>query len=234
MRSKHLIVPMLLMFAACKGSTSESKQASVKTEQARPTTQTQPPVLPAPEEVLPADFPLPDSPTKQLVRAQKRLTMFVWEYALPDLSAGDAKKQIEDAMRAKAWTIAESDADHITATAGGRMYAVAFAPAQPGSTLAIRSFPESGPTTLTAPTSYPTKFPFLAGGTASNGPDGSKLTIAYQSDARDIELAMIVAAESGGWKCTGAGRVTCTKDKANVTFSTEPARGGSLLVVSAL
>ncbi|MDQ3338292.1 MAG: hypothetical protein M4D80_24260 [Myxococcota bacterium] len=189
------------------------------------------------EDVLPAEFPLPASSTKKLVRAQKKLTMLVWEYALPDVSAADATKSITDGMRSNGWSLASNETvagtQKLTATHNGRMYAVAIAPAAKGSSVAIRSFPEAGPTTLNAPASYPTKFPFLAGGTASHAPDGARLTIAYQSDPRDIEHAMVVAAVAAGWTCTGTGNVTCTKEKSNVTFTTEEARGGSLLVVSA-
>lgn len=233
MRSKHLIVPVLLTLVACKGSADESK--ATKDRAARRATVTPQPTLPH-DEVLPTDFPLPASSQKKLVRAQKKLTMLVWEYALPDVAPHDAAKHIEDAMRA-GWSIGDIEragtTTHLTATHGGRLYAVAVSPAEPGSSVAIRSFPETGPTTLNAPTSYPTKFPFLAGGTASHAPDGAKLTVAYQSDARDIEHAMIVAARAAGWQCSGTGTVTCTKDTSNVTFKTEPARGGSLLVVSA-
>ena len=236
MRSKHLIVPVLLALVACKGKSDSKSSSSDQPAAPRESkTATPPPQLPdqPPAEALPSDFPLPDSSKKQLVRSHKRLTMLVWEYELPDVAAKDAAKQIEDGMRAASWTIASSDPSRITATYDGRMYAVGVGPARDGSKVVIRSFPETGPTTLNAPTSYPSRFPFLAGGTASHAPDGTKLSIAYQSDARDIELAMVVAAEAAGWTCTGAGTVTCTKDKANVTFTTEQARGGALLVVSA-
>ena len=235
MRSKHLIVPVLLALAACKGK-SDSKSSSTDQPALRESkTVTPAPQLPEqpPAEALPSDFPLPASSKKQLVRSHKRLTMLVWEYELRDVAAKDAAKQIEDGMRAAAWTIVRSDASHTMATSGGRMYVVGVEPVREGSKVVIRSFPEAGPSTLNAPTTYPSKFPFLAGGTASQAPDGAKLTIAYQSDARDIELAMMIAAEAAGWTCTGVGTVTCTKDKSNVTFTTEQVRGGALLVVSA-
>jgi hypothetical protein len=224
---------VLLALVACKGDKESPKPASTDT----PATQTAQPELPVVDEVLPADFPLPDSAAKKLVRAQKKLTMTVWEYLLPDVTAAQARIKISEGMRAAAWDvdgIETADNTHsIAATHDGRLYAVAITPAEAGSRVTIRSFPEAGPTTLNAPTSYPTKFPFLAGGTASHAPDGARLTIAYQSDPRDIEQAMIVAAKAAGWTCKGTGSVTCTQDKSNVTFTTEEARGGSLLVVSA-
>lgn len=231
MRSTHVIVLALLALLACKGSSSDEPAAT-----ATATTPAPPPQPDAAaQEPLPGDFPLPAGAS--LVRAHKRVTMLVWEYALPQLAAPDAARQLEDGLRAAAWSVATTetagDTRKLTATHGGRLYAVAVAPAARGSTVTIHSFPEGGPTTLNAPPSYPTTFPFLAGGTASHAPDGEQLKIAYQSDPRDIELAMLLAAGAAGWTCTGTGTVTCTKDKANVTFTTERARGGSLLVVSA-
>ena len=226
---------VLFALAACKGDKAAPKPAS--TDEPKASGPTAPPELPVVEDVLPVDFPLPDSPNKKLVRAQKKLTMTVWEYLFPDVSAGNARIKISGGMRNEAWeleSIETADNTHsITAIHDGRLYAVAITPADAGSRVTIRSFPEAGPTTLNAPASYPTNFPFLAGGTASHAPDGSKLTIAYQSDPRDIEQAMIVAAKAAGWACKGTGTVTCTQDKSNVTFTTEEARGGSLLVVSA-
>jgi hypothetical protein len=225
---------LVLALSGCKGDKEAPKPKASDTQASR---ETAPPELPQVEEVLPADFPLPDSPGKKLVRAQKKLTMTVWEYLLPDVSAANARMKISEGLRSAEWeieSIETADNTHsITAINDGRLYAVAVTPADAGSRVTIRSFPEAGPTTLNAPASYPTRFPFLAGGTASHAPDGAKLTIAYQSDPRDIEQAMIVAAKAAGWTCKGTGSVTCTQDKSNVTFTTEEARGGSLLVVSA-
>ena len=223
------LLALSLALAGCKGSDSKSEPAPAPTksnEQARTK-----PTLPPTEEVLPSEFPLPAGQNK-LVRAHKKLTMLVWEYAYPDLAPAEAQKRIVDEMILRGWTVAKQDP--IRASHAGRLYVVTTAASDKGSVLTIRSFPEAGPTTLNAPTSYPSKFPFLAGGTSSHAPDGAKLTVAYQSDPRDIEQAMIVAAEGAGWTCTGTGSVTCTQGKSRVTFTTEAATGGSLLVVSGL
>jgi hypothetical protein len=230
MRSKLVIVPAVLALVACKGKPESSEKAAVKP----PPPKSAPAVQPAVG--LPSHFPLPDVPGKKLVRSSSRLTMVVWEYELGKLAPAEALAKIEAGMRAAAYNVEgtqqEGDTRHLLASFDGRQYAVLAAAREGITTLAIRSFPEAGPTTLPAPSSYPTTFPFLAGGTASHAPDGAKLQVAYQSDATDIELAMLLAAKSAGWQCTGTGTVTCTKDRANVSFQTEAVPNGSLLVVS--
>lgn len=227
------LLALSVALAGCKGSESKSEP---KAAPAKPSdTARAKPKLPPTEEVLPSEFPLPSAQNK-LVRAHKKLTMLVWEYAYPALAPADARKQILDGMVDRGFTMEKQDltAGPFRAHRDSRLYVVSIAPAGTGTALTIRSFPDAGPTTLNAPTSYPTKFPFLAGGTASHAPDGAKLTVAYQSDPRDIEQAMIVAAEAAGWTCSGTGSVTCTQGKSRVTFTTEAASGGSLLVVNGL
>ena len=218
-----------LLFAlctvACKGG--DSDVASKKVETQKPVAEVKP------VEQLPDGFPLPDSPKRKLVRSVSRITASVWEYEYPDLTADAIAKTIDGSMRALVFTMRESDAQHILASQGGHTYDVGIAAVGAGSRLTIRAFPDAGPLTLNAPPSYPTSFPFLAGGTAGHAPDGAQLRVAYQLDAKDVEAAMLLAATTAGWTCTGAGTLTCSKDAATVTFTTESAPGGSLLVVSA-
>ena len=225
------IVVLLLGLAACKGGDD--------TETAKPETK---PVTPRPTDVaaaepLPGSFPLPETASRRLTRSSAKIAMTVWEYEYTDLDVPAAIKRLESALPEAGYTVTNKsttgDTHTIFATHGGRSYAVGIRPHEGRTQVAIRSFPESGPTTLPAPSSYPTKFPFLAGGTASHAKDGAELRVAYQQDAKDVEIAMVLAAQSAGWECKGTGSVTCTKDKATVAFKTEAAPGGSLLVVSA-
>ncbi len=210
----------VLLLTACKGH-DKAEPAKESAPAARAEVK--------PAEPLPSHFPLPVSPTRTLVRSSSRLTMAVWEYEYKDLAAADATKQIESGMTTAGYQPA---AQPLTGSKDGHTYAVTVRAHDGVTSVAIRAFPEAGPTTLAAPPTYPSSFPFLAGGTASNAPDGGRLRIAYQSDPSDIETAMVLAATSAGWQCTGTGNVRCAKDKASVSFMTEPAPSGSVLIVS--
>ena len=219
---------VLLLSFACKGDDSET----AKPEAAKPTA---PEVQPA--EALPGSFPLPATSGRRLVRSSAKIAMTVWEYEYTDLDVASAIKRLATALPEAGYTVTststEGDTHTVGANHGGRTYAVATRPHEGRTAVAIRSFPESGPTTLPAPSSYPTKFPFLAGGTASHAKDGAELRVAYQQEPKDVEVAMVLAAKSAGWECKGTGSVVCTKEKSTVSFVTQPAPGGSLLVVSA-
>ena len=217
MRAMRLAVAVLLL-AACKGN-DKAPKAEPSAPATRPEVKAEAP--------LPSHFPLPAG-KHALVRSASRLDMNVWEYEYADAVA-DAAKQIADGMQKAGYKV-EATGEQVVGTYEGRTYDV-LARGKP-TTVAIRSFPEAGPATLGAPPSYPTTFPFVAGGTASNTPDGDRLHVAYQLEAGDVESAMRLAAKTAGWTCNGSPQVTCKKDKTTVTFTTEPAPNGSVLVVS--
>ena len=219
---------LVLSLAACKGE-DDAKPATTAATTQRPAVEA--------VEPLPGSFPLPETASRRLVRSSAKLAMTVWEYEYTDLAVPAAIKRLESALPQAGYTVTSTsitgDTHTIIANHGGRTYAVGTRPHQGMTAIAIRSFPESGPTTLPAPSSYPTKFPFIAGGTASHAKDGAELRVAYQQDPKDVEFAMVLAAQRAGWVCKGTGSVTCIKDKSTVAFKTEAAPGGSLLVVSA-
>src|SRR5688572_12972633 len=178
---------VLLLLAACKGD-EDSEPAKPKL----PETQSV-----VPEEALPSHFPLPESKTRKLVRSSSKIAMSVWEYEYKDIDEKQLATRLESAMNAAKYAVTSTPGE-IIGTFEGRTYAVALRSANGAAYATIRSFPASGPTTLPAPSSYPAKFPFVAGGTASYAPSGSQLRIAYTQDAKDIETAMIYAAKSAG------------------------------------
>jgi len=214
----------LLLLVGCKGDDAEPAKKAPAAEHEVQTV--------VPVEHLPAHFPLPASATRKLVRSSAKIAMTVWEYEYRDLDVKAALKQIEDGMTAAKYTIASKSDDDVVGSFDGKTYAVAVGAKSGATSLTIRAFPQSGPMTLPAPASYPAKFPFVAGGTASYAAQGAQLRVAYTQDANDVEAAMVFAAKADGWTCTGRGTVTCTKAQSSVTFSTEAAPGGSLLVVS--
>jgi hypothetical protein len=218
----RLLYVLLLAFA-CKGDDAAPAKAPVKQHEVQAV---------VPVEHLPAHFPLPASATRKLVRSSSKIAMTVWEYEYRDLDAKAAVKKIEDGMTAAKYTVDSKSDGEVVGSFDGKTYAVAASAKDAVTYVTIRSFPQSGPVTLPAPSSYPAKFPFVAGGTASYEAEGSQLRVAYTQDAKDIEAAMVFAAKAAGWTCTGTGTVTCTREKSSVTFTTEAAPGGSLLVVS--
>lgn len=226
MRSK---VAILWLLVACKGEdTKPAPSAPAKTASTEV----------KPVAALPASFPLPGSPTRKLVRSTEKLGMIVWEYEYGDLQAAIVAQQVADALPAAGYTGARASVDgqthRVVASRDGKTYTVDVRARAGGITsLAVRAYAESGPTTLSAPQrGYPEAFPFLAGGTASHAPAGGKLRIAYQQDATDVESAIVLAAERAGWACEGSGEVRCTRGEQRVTFATQAAPGGSLLHVA--
>ena len=220
MRSKLVLLPLVVV-AACKGDDRTDGKPS-----AAPASVTE--AVP-----LPAGFPLPASSTRKLVRSSSKLGMTVWEYEYADRDAAALTKQLADGLPPAGYAIASATAADIMASRDGETYAIGVRPRDTGATLAIRAFAESGPATLPAPQRYPAAFPFLAGGTTSHAPDGGQLRIAYQQDPRDLETAMVLAANRAGWTCKGSGDVTCVRgDGETVAFTTRSSPGGSVLLVT--
>jgi hypothetical protein len=227
-----MLLVVCLAAPACKGNDDAAPAPRAE----------QPPVeRPAvqPAAALPAGFPLPETASRKLVRSQSRLSMQVWEYEYRDLAASAAAQQLATGFQQPAFELEDAretgGVHRLLVKHAGRSYAIAAGTTDGRTTVTIRAFPEAGPTTTPPPPAYPQAFPFLAGGTSSHAPQGAELRIAYPQDASDIELAMIVAAQRAGWECTGGDRkpVSCTKAATRVSFTTQPAPGGSLVVVSA-
>jgi hypothetical protein len=217
---------MLVALVACKGDEQPASAPAPTAVRARPA----PPDAALVAE-LPEGFPLPTSPTRRLVRASARLPMQIWEYEYDELAPADAIKQLLDGLIAASYKIGESRRDGFAATRDGTTYRVSAAARGRGAALTLRALPEAGPTVLPAPAGYPTSFPFVGGGTAAHAPEGGALQVAYQLAPADLELVTMLAGQAAGWQCAGSGKVTCTKDAARVTFSTQAAPDGSILVV---
>jgi len=193
---------------------------------------------PAPAEVqatvsLPATFPLP-ADGRTLVRFADKLAMTTWEYAYASRSPDALLATIKAGMQPPAFTLEDAPAGSVVATHGGRRYAVTTRADGDRTLATVRAYPEAGPPTTPPPAAYPVAFPFVAGGTASHAQDGGALRVAYQSDPSDLRTATRVAAQAAGWQCdAGTAKTACAKGARTVTFSVEPASGGSVLVVSA-
>lgn len=230
------VLAVTLSSGACKDNDADEAAPVKPTAKVEARPETKPEVQATVS--LPADFPLPATAGRKLVRFHDRLSMTTWQYDYPDLAPADVIAKLRAGMTMPAFAVGEATSDgaieHLFATHGGRQYAIAAARTGAITALTIRSFPEAGPTTTPAPPIYPTKFPFLAGGTASHARDGNELKIAYQTAAADVELALVLAARRGGWQCTGGhGKpTTCTQNATTVAFTTQDVPGGSLLSVS--
>ncbi len=227
-----VVLVVMLSSAACKDTDADPPAPVKPTAKVEAKPEVQATVS------LPADFPLPATAGRKLARFHDRLSMTTWQYDYSDLAPADVIAKLRSGMTVPAFAVGEAtsdgDVEHLFATHGGRQYAMAATRTGNVTALTIRSFPEAGPTTTPAPPIYPTKFPFLAGGTASHARDGNELKIAYQTAAADVELALVLAARRGGWQCTGGhGKpTTCTQNATTVAFTTQDVPGGSLLSVS--